>query len=261
MRAADLLRRVLTRPGWRGVLAYTLPEAIWLVRSGVTDDVLVAYPSVDRTAIVSAVRDLREDGADDGVITRAPKGSKPGMFIGRSEETTAKIDAIDPENNSNWAQLDDPERRARRLVTAADALGAREVTVVITDPEPPPDCDYVVVESTYGDRAHADEHPKDALERIINAAAAHNGLVSDDDGRAGQTSTGATQARDLVEDITRITGRRSVRNDRFVKRTTSKLYNKVTSIVTGVAAWRRVLAYCSSERRSEEHTSELQSRC
>jgi glycosyltransferase involved in cell wall biosynthesis len=32
-----------------------------------------------------------------------------------------------------------------------------------------------------------------------------------------------------------VTGRRAVRNDRFVKRTTSKLYNKVTSVVTGVA--------------------------
>lgn len=48
---------------------------------------------------------------------------------------------------------------------------------IIRDPEPPPACDYVVVESTYGDRAHAPEHPKDALARIINAAAARNGPV------------------------------------------------------------------------------------
>jgi D-serine deaminase-like pyridoxal phosphate-dependent protein len=51
VRCRALLSRVLGRPGWRGVLAYTLPEAIWLVRTGVTDDVLVAYPSVDRRAI------------------------------------------------------------------------------------------------------------------------------------------------------------------------------------------------------------------
>lgn len=31
-----------------------------------------------------------------------------------------------------------------------------------------------------------------------------------------------------------VTGRRAVRNDRFVKRTTSKLYNRVTTMVTGV---------------------------
>jgi D-serine deaminase-like pyridoxal phosphate-dependent protein len=51
VRCRALLERVLARPGWRGVMAYTLPEAIWLVRSGVSDDVLVAYPTVDRTAI------------------------------------------------------------------------------------------------------------------------------------------------------------------------------------------------------------------
>jgi D-serine deaminase-like pyridoxal phosphate-dependent protein len=51
VRARDLLRRVLARPGWRGVMAFTLPEAIWLVRDGVTDDVLVAYPSADRGAL------------------------------------------------------------------------------------------------------------------------------------------------------------------------------------------------------------------
>ena len=60
VRCRALLERVLARPGWRGVMAYTLPEAIWLVRSGVTDDVLVAYPTADRTALreLAAEEDL-----------------------------------------------------------------------------------------------------------------------------------------------------------------------------------------------------------
>ncbi|MDT4990193.1 MAG: hypothetical protein QOH97_85 [Actinoplanes sp.] len=57
VRCRALLERVLARPGWHGVMAYTLAEAIWLVRSGVTDDVLVAYPSVDRTAIGELCKD------------------------------------------------------------------------------------------------------------------------------------------------------------------------------------------------------------
>ena len=57
VRVRALLERVLARPGWSGVMAYTLPEAIWLVRSGVTDDVLVAYPSVDRTALAELAAD------------------------------------------------------------------------------------------------------------------------------------------------------------------------------------------------------------
>jgi D-serine deaminase-like pyridoxal phosphate-dependent protein len=65
VRCRTLLERVLARPGWRGVLAYTLAEAIWLVRSGVTDDVVVAYPSVDRTAL----RELSADPALAAAIT------------------------------------------------------------------------------------------------------------------------------------------------------------------------------------------------
>ncbi|GAB3947906.1 hypothetical protein GCM10027614_44010 [Micromonospora vulcania] len=48
VRSRELISRALARPGWRGVMAFTLPEAIWLVRAEVTDDVLVAYPSADR---------------------------------------------------------------------------------------------------------------------------------------------------------------------------------------------------------------------
>lgn len=57
VRCRALLERVLARPGWHGIMAYTLPEAIWLVRSGLSDDVLVAYPSVDRTAIGELSKD------------------------------------------------------------------------------------------------------------------------------------------------------------------------------------------------------------
>ncbi|BBH65726.1 alanine racemase [Actinoplanes sp. OR16] len=59
VRCRALLERVLARPGWQGVMAYTLPEAIWLVRAGVTDDVLVAYPTADRAAL----RELAGDPA------------------------------------------------------------------------------------------------------------------------------------------------------------------------------------------------------
>jgi D-serine deaminase-like pyridoxal phosphate-dependent protein len=53
VRSRELLRDVLARPGFAGVMAYTLPEALWLVESDVSGDVLVAYPTVDRTAVRS----------------------------------------------------------------------------------------------------------------------------------------------------------------------------------------------------------------
>jgi D-serine deaminase-like pyridoxal phosphate-dependent protein len=65
VRSRGMIRRALDRPGWRGVMAYTVPEAIWLVRSGTCDDVLVAYPSADRAAI----RTVAADEALAGAIT------------------------------------------------------------------------------------------------------------------------------------------------------------------------------------------------
>ncbi|MFC0526729.1 amino acid deaminase/aldolase [Phytohabitans kaempferiae] len=62
VRSRALLSRALVTPGWRGVMAYTLGEAIWLVRAGVTRDALVAYPTADRAA-------LRELAADPDLAT------------------------------------------------------------------------------------------------------------------------------------------------------------------------------------------------
>ncbi|MFN3330759.1 MAG: MBL fold metallo-hydrolase RNA specificity domain-containing protein, partial [Pyrinomonadaceae bacterium] len=42
---------------------------------------------------------------------------------------------------------------------------------IVKDPAPPPPCDYLMVESTYGNRLHGDISPKDQMTRIINEAA------------------------------------------------------------------------------------------
>ncbi|MFI6763342.1 amino acid deaminase/aldolase [Micromonospora sp. NPDC050417] len=57
VRCRDLLTRALARPGWQGVMAYTVREANWLVRTGVSDDVLVAYPSADRAGLAAIAAD------------------------------------------------------------------------------------------------------------------------------------------------------------------------------------------------------------
>ncbi|HYF27146.1 MAG TPA: amino acid deaminase/aldolase [Baekduia sp.] len=64
VRCIALLRRVLERPGFAGVLAFTLPEALWLAQQGF-DDVVVAYPTVDR----GALRTLRRDGRAATAVT------------------------------------------------------------------------------------------------------------------------------------------------------------------------------------------------
>ncbi|MBC8993865.1 amino acid deaminase/aldolase [Micromonospora chalcea] len=57
VRVRELLTRVLGRPGWQGVMAFTLPEAVWLARSGVSDDVLVAYPTAHRAGLAELAAD------------------------------------------------------------------------------------------------------------------------------------------------------------------------------------------------------------
>jgi D-serine deaminase-like pyridoxal phosphate-dependent protein len=50
VRCRWVLERALAQPGFHGVMAYSLREAIWLVRNGVRD-VLMGYPSADRAAL------------------------------------------------------------------------------------------------------------------------------------------------------------------------------------------------------------------
>jgi D-serine deaminase-like pyridoxal phosphate-dependent protein len=65
VRSRGVLRRVLARPGFAGMLAYSLAEALWLSggEDPVSADVVVGYPSVDRAA-------LRRLAGDDAAATR-----------------------------------------------------------------------------------------------------------------------------------------------------------------------------------------------
>ncbi len=64
------------------------------------------------------------------------------------------------------------DRTGRRVLFSGD-LGHYDQPI-IRDPVPPPACDYLLCESTYGDRLHDPELPKDALTRIILDAAKRN---------------------------------------------------------------------------------------
>jgi D-serine deaminase-like pyridoxal phosphate-dependent protein len=57
VRSRAVLDAVLATPGWRGVLAATLPEGLWLAET--IDDVLVGYPTVDRAALRALAGDER----------------------------------------------------------------------------------------------------------------------------------------------------------------------------------------------------------
>jgi D-serine deaminase-like pyridoxal phosphate-dependent protein len=63
VRCRELLREVLGRDGYAGILAFTLPEALWLAQDDAFTDVVVGYPTVHREAI-------RQLGADDRLASR-----------------------------------------------------------------------------------------------------------------------------------------------------------------------------------------------
>jgi metallo-beta-lactamase family protein len=48
---------------------------------------------------------------------------------------------------------------------------------IVKDPARPPDCDYLMCESTYGDRLHSDVSSEDQMARIINEAVERGGPV------------------------------------------------------------------------------------
>ncbi|MCY0925131.1 amino acid deaminase/aldolase [Streptomyces sp. H27-H1] len=62
VRCRVLLERVLARPGFAGIMSYTLAESIWLARSGF-EDVLLAYPSADRAGFAELAADPKLAGA------------------------------------------------------------------------------------------------------------------------------------------------------------------------------------------------------
>ncbi|RAY16019.1 amino acid deaminase/aldolase [Actinomadura craniellae] len=57
VRCRPLLERVLALDGFAGIMAFTLPEALWLAGHRLSDDILVAYPTADRAALAALAAD------------------------------------------------------------------------------------------------------------------------------------------------------------------------------------------------------------
>lgn len=57
VRVREVIDAVLTLPGYRGLLAFTLAEALWLAADH--DDIVMGYPTADRSAIAALAADDR----------------------------------------------------------------------------------------------------------------------------------------------------------------------------------------------------------
>ena len=102
VRVRWVLDDVLAIPGFAGVMAFSLREAIWLARLGV-DDVLIGYPSADRGSLAELAADSRLRGAitlmvDDVAqleLIRAATGlERPGLRVCLDVDASLRIGSV-----------------------------------------------------------------------------------------------------------------------------------------------------------------------
>lgn len=80
-----------------------------------------------------------------------------------------------PNGHLLGSSLVEVRSNGRRVVFSGD-IGPYGASIN-ADPPPPPECDVLVVESTYGDRIHPPEGAVDTLARVIRETVRRNGVV------------------------------------------------------------------------------------
>ena len=102
VRVRGLLDAVLAIPGFKGLLAYTLAEALWLAETH--DDILLGYPSADRASLARLIADevaasritlLIDDHAQLDLIDQiAPAGTRPALRVALDIDASLRAPAI-----------------------------------------------------------------------------------------------------------------------------------------------------------------------
>ncbi len=123
---------------------------------------------------------------------------KPALPLYNSDEAHAALARMRPIRYGAWLDLD--ERLRARFVNAGHILGSAHIEIEATssvgkrtvvfsgdvgrynmplhpDPTPPPACDYLVMESTYGNRDHASEPFVEQLRGPFAETLGHGGTV------------------------------------------------------------------------------------
>lgn len=75
-----------------------------------------------------------------------------------------------------FLELQERTGDAERTVVFSGDLGRRAVPILV-DPEPLPECGLLVLESTYGDRLHDGEQPRERLAREVKEAVSRGGIL------------------------------------------------------------------------------------
>jgi metallo-beta-lactamase family protein len=138
-------------------------EAEYRNRKGLTrhEPALPLYTEEDARAAIKLIRTC----PNTGEATEVAEGIRAGFHIAGhilgSSLVLLELDGAGADG------------AGRRVLFSGD-LGHYDQPI-IRDPVAPPACDYLLVESTYGDRLHDPEDPKVALARVVNDAAGRGG--------------------------------------------------------------------------------------
>lgn len=100
VRCIELLRRALRLPGFAGLMCYSLDEALWLHRAGISDDLLVAYPSVSRAALRTLATDPTASRAITLVIDSVRHLDRIAAVTGIREEIRVCLEV-----DASWRPL------------------------------------------------------------------------------------------------------------------------------------------------------------
>ncbi|MFD4923126.1 amino acid deaminase/aldolase [Streptomyces goshikiensis] len=129
VRCRALLERVLARPGFAGIMSYTLAESLWLARSGF-EDVLLAYPSADRAGfaelagdpkLAAAVTVMVDDPAQLELIDRSRGGGAQEIRVCLELDTALRLLG----GKLRVGALRSPLREPAQLADLARAVSAR----------------------------------------------------------------------------------------------------------------------------------------
>jgi metallo-beta-lactamase family protein len=155
---ADLLKLLLPDSG-----RLQEEEAEYRNRKGLTrhKPALPLYTEQDARAALKLIRPCKISGE----LTQVAPGLKAGFHVA-GHILGSSLVLVEVEGAGD-------DGKGRRVLFSGD-LGHYDQPI-IKDPDPPPACDYMLVESTYGDRLHDPEDPKVALARVINEGVERGG--------------------------------------------------------------------------------------
>jgi len=123
---------------------------------------------------------------------------RPALPLYEERDVAAALERVSPVERGRWFQPaggvrcrfhDAGHMLGSGFAEVEVAAGDRSVRILFSgdvgrydaplyhDPAPPPACDYLVCESTYGDRDHSPDRPLDELEGVVNEAVARGGMM------------------------------------------------------------------------------------